>query len=209
MELLKRSTNFKPIYLWTDESQIKTMLEQRENTAQEMTAAVIETEKLIERVLTTNEKEMVLIKRWDGVVHLLRLKTGFPKAEEAALLGLLGLDSGKCKEALNSIKRPFLATEFAINKNSIVVDPSFKESLEKQHTYYSNHERQNKALAIANDLSIALNRAVNANLVPSMDRPVNEHLNHGHDYLTPLKGLVIMESGNIVPNVREISRIKE
>ncbi|MCK0148216.1 hypothetical protein MWU78_21395 [Arenibacter sp. F26102] len=210
LKALKTKKDFKPIYLWKDESHINAMLDQREKTAQEMTAAILEVEALIDRSLTTDEKGMVLIKRWDGVVHLLRLKTGFPNAEVSALLGLLGLDAGKCKEALIGIKSPYYATEFVITEKAIEVNPTLKEELEKRFSYYTSHNRQNIALSIAENLANVLNNAVSHQLIINIaDMNAFERAGWNHSWAKSLNSLIVIESGKVVPNNEEIWRIKE
>ncbi|MEQ8422966.1 MAG: hypothetical protein RIB64_23385 [Arenibacter algicola] len=210
LKTLKTNRDFKPLYLWTDYDHIKTILDQKEKTAQDMNAAILEVEALIKRPLAKEEKEMILIKRWDGVVDLLRLKTGFPDGEESALLGLLGLDPGKCKEALNGIKSPYYSNEFIIAKKTIEVNPSLKAELENRFSYYTSNERQNIALSIAENLADVLNKAVSHQLIINLvDMNAIELSGYKNSWAKSLKNLIVLDSGKVVPNKVEIWRLME
>ncbi|MCK0146847.1 hypothetical protein MWU78_14410 [Arenibacter sp. F26102] len=210
LKTLKTKRDFKPVYLWTDYDHIKNTKDQKEKTAKEMTAAILEVEALIKRPLAKEEKEMILIKRWDGVVDLLRLKTGFPDGEESALLGLLGLDPGKCKEALNGIKSPYYSNEFIIAKKTIEVNPLLQEELEKRFSYYTSHERQNIALSIAENLADVLNKAVSHQLIINLvGMNAIELSGYKHSWAKSLNNLIVIESRKVVPNKVAIWRLKE
>lgn len=210
LKTLKTKSDFKPVYLWTDYDHMETILDQKEMTAQEMNAAILEVEALIKRPLTIEEREMILIKRWGGVVDLLRSKTGFPEGEESAILGLLGLDPGKCKEALNGIKSPYYSNEFVITKKAIEVNPSLKVELEKRFSYYTSHERQNIALSIAENLADVLNKAVSHQLIINLvDMNAIELSGWKHSWAKSLNNLIVIESRKVVPNKVAIWRLKE
>lgn len=207
MNLVKDKSK-KPVYLYTDDASIRRILEDKNKSANQMATALVEVQNLIQRKLTQLEKKTVLMDRWPGVLKLTRDNVGFPKADETALFGLLGVNSTNCKRAVESIKTAFYDDQFEISDNDVHVSPKFIKETEKANTYFTKSERQNEALKIAQDLSKVLNAAKDNGLISKMDHPANVSLNHGHDWKSPLKTLVTITNGTVVPNVEEIARLK-
>ena len=210
MELLKtsKSVGFKPIFLFIDHEGIETQKRSKETACKLCNNALVECEKVLDRKLGKAEIEKILENRFDGFVELVLNQIGFPNASLESAFGLIGKDPGPVKMAIDKIGS-FDSTEMEITSKGVEIKKSFFKDLEISRTYYTTHEKQNKAMAIANDLSIALNRAMNANLISKMDQPANVLVVPAYDWKTPLKGLVTIQDGKVVPNVVEIWRIKE
>ncbi|MDO6605290.1 hypothetical protein [Arenibacter palladensis] len=211
MELLakmKTKSNFKPVYLFTDHDSIETDKNRKTAICKQINASIIECEKVLERTLDKSEIEKVLKDRYNGFKEIVLKQIGFPNATMDSAFGLLGKDPEPVRLAIEKMGG-FNPAEMEIKSNRVQLQESFFKTLETSHTHYTAHEGQNKAWAIANDLCGALNRAMQANLIPKMDHPANVQLNNGFDWKTPLKSLITMQDGKVVPNVMEIWRIKE
>lgn len=209
MELLKtsKSVGFKPIFLFTDHEGIEVHKGRKETACKLYNNALVECERVLERKLDKAEIEKIIKNRFDGFMELVLAQIGFPNASMESAFGLIGKDPGPVKTAIEKIGS-FDLTEMEITSKGIELKNSFLKDLERSRTYYTTNERQNKAMAIANDLCVALNRAMQANLISKMDQPANERVIPSYDWKTPLKSLVTIQDGKVVPNVVEIWRIK-
>jgi len=211
MELLakmKTKANFKPVYLFTDHDSIEVVKKRKVEICEQINTAIIECEKVMERALDKSEIEKVMEGRFNGFKEIVLAQIGFPNATMESAFGLLGKDPEPVKLAIEKMGS-FDAAEMEIKSNRVQLQESFFKNLETSRTHYTTSEKQNKALSIANDLSTALNAAMQSNLISKMDQPANVSLNHGYDWKTPLKTLVKLQDGKATPNLEEIWRIKE
>ncbi len=210
MELLKtsKSVGFKPIFLFTDHEGIEVDKGRKETACKLYNNALVECERVLERKLDKAEIEKILKNRFDGFMELVLAQIGFPNASMESAFGLIGKDPGPVKTAIEKIGS-FDLTEMEITSKGIELKNSFLKDLERSRTYYTTNERQNKAMAIANDLSAVLNRAMQADLLAKIDQGENSLWNNMDHWSRSLKGLVTIQDGKVVPNVVEIWRIKE
>lgn len=211
MELLakmKTKSNFKPVYLFTDYDSIETDKNRKTAICKQINAAIIECEKVLERTLDKSEIEKVLKGRFNGFKEIVLKQIGFPNATMESAFGLLGKDPEPIKMVLERMDGYDLA-EMEIKSNRVQLQETFFKNLETSRTYNTTNERQNKALAIANDLSAVLNRAMQADLLAKMDQGENSLWNNMDHWSRSLKGLVTIQDGKVVPNAIEIWKLRE
>lgn len=161
---------FKKKFLYKNEKGIEENLKLYEEWRVYLENGLIEAQKLFETPLTAKEKKVILSDGWAGVEQLLREKSQYPKAKVETILDLNGLDGTAAKEALKHAPKRFAAVGYSISANGLKLNDSVRQRAIDGHTYFTQNDKQNDALAIADELADNIELAIKKGIISELDR---------------------------------------
>ncbi len=150
-------TEFTPVYLFTAEERKKASAEIYATNIEKNNLFLKECSILLNKELTKKEIQSALK---DPAVFSLKVKEiiregfQFPKATEQFNLDAQGINLDRLN-SLSNIQND--GHKYLIEKSMVLPDPKHLKNLEEQSKVYTKNEKQNKALAIAENIKQSAN----------------------------------------------------
>lgn len=173
MNPLLKKTDFKPQFLFVDKMWIASKIRDGKAIEEKLNKAATEVQKVFEKPLTEEEMRKLMIKKYDGVISLLKEKAGLPNAETETFFKLTGgpVDLRAIVEAFNQLFQVhYRIDEYKLKNGRFFLSQESIDSYEKIATYYTKSEKGNIGLKIAKNICKELNEALQNGLIPSASR---------------------------------------
>lgn len=201
---------FKPKFLFTDQNHIDNLLKQATENIPNWEKILLYSSNVFETQLTESEKPKLLIEKMKFVHDKLKRESNISGVDIKMWIKMKeGLEAKiEHLESLFYKNGYFNPKDYTIKGNKISIVQGYEEALKKQYTYYTDHQKQNDTLIIANELSDVLNKTFKMGIFYIDKNPTSFNSTTIRDYIKPLKKLIEVENKKIVPNFKEIWRLK-
>jgi hypothetical protein len=209
MSVVKNVTReFKPLFLWTDQPQIKEKLAER-NLEQIKVKAAVDAISEFDDSITEKEIISCLVSGRNYLEGLIRRGSPYPKADVQVLLKLQGRNADRAFNALQAVKRNRVE-EFEIKDGKVTIKAETIESINKICSYYTRNQKQNDAAKYSIELSDMINKGIEKGFIHS-ENPLNsfpnQELVRPFNQILQYKKLSIGKLG-LQPDPEKIIRLK-
>ncbi len=190
---------FKPQLLYKDESRIKEILKQSDDTSEKLNQALDVATNFIGGDLNDEDKENILLGGFDKAMEMIRAKYQFPDADDEFNLKSMGKDAEPVELALRSSKSLYRGFEYDTLNGKVILSGNGKKNIEEGACTYTKNEAQNAAFDLAKRICKNLNEAMSYGFIDSSDQtPIAQGVK-----LTKYS----TETKNYVPNVNFLKHI--
>jgi len=161
---------FKPQLLYKDESRIKEILKQSDDTSEKLNQALDVATNFIGGDLNDEDKENILLGGFDKAMEMIRAKYQFPDADDDFNLKSMGKDTEPVKKALMSSKSLYRGFEYGTLNGKVTLSGNGKKNIEEGECTYTKNEAQNAAFDLAKRICKNLNEAMSSNFISASEQ---------------------------------------